>query len=365
MDLAPRNRRLAAPLSAQPRLPYGVLSDLPLTRQSDRLLAQTVEDFHRDGFVRVPGLLSEGELRALQHDTQRIIDGGYEDVANPTDYRTASDPDTGEDVFNRVQFVFPLATTEPNPLLALLGHPQVLALVHALLGDDALCNAEALVFKLPGNGSEVPVHADCNPADRRTSDAHLGFNVDFYLDDATLENGCLLAAPGSHLERHPREEIKAAGFDFPGLQPVPMRAGDVLFHDIRLVHGSHRSRGQRLRRTLYYEFQSLGWMQREGVRPGAETRIDDTWAKARIRLTQHAIETRNACPYAAGRDSVRLPGAGRIRCRAEFRGEPGVAQNQVDQVPELVARLTAAGGVRILRAASRRGGGRRRATTTR
>ena len=85
-------------------------------------LAQTVEDFHRDGFVRVPGLLSEGELRALQHDTQRIIDGGYEDVANPTDYRTAPDPDTGKDVFNRVQFVFPLATTEPNPLLALLGH---------------------------------------------------------------------------------------------------------------------------------------------------------------------------------------------------------------------------------------------------
>ena len=87
-------------------------------------LAQTVEDFHRDGFVRVPGLLSEGELRALQHDTQHIIDGGYEDVANPTDYRTAPDPDTGKDVFNRVQFVFPLATTEPNPLLALLGHPQ-------------------------------------------------------------------------------------------------------------------------------------------------------------------------------------------------------------------------------------------------
>ena len=79
-----------------------------------------------------------------------------------------------------------------------------------------------------------------------------------------------------------------------------MRAGDVLVHDIRLVHGSHRSRGERLRRTLYYEFQSLGWMQREGLRPGAETRIDDTWARARIRLTQHAIETRKACPYAAG-----------------------------------------------------------------
>ena len=71
-------------------------------------------------------------------------------------------------------------------------------------------------------------------------------------------------------------------------------------HDIRLVHGSHCSRGRRLRRTLYYEFQSLGWMQREGVRPGVDTRIYDTWARARIRLTRHAIETRRACSYAAG-----------------------------------------------------------------
>ena len=217
-------------------------------------LVQTVEEFRRDGFVRIPGLLAEGELRALRHDTQLIIDGGYEEVANPTDYRTAPDPDTGEEVFNRVQFVFPLAATEPNPLLALLGHPQVQALAHALLGDDALCNAEALVFKLPGNGSEVPVHADCDPADRRTSDAHLGFNVDFYLDDATLENGCLLALRAATWRR---DEIKAVGFDSPG--PA---AGS---HARRRCPGARHPPGPRLPPTcgtLYYEFQSLNWMQR-------------------------------------------------------------------------------------------------------
>ena len=67
-------------------------------------LEQTVEEFRRDGFSKIPGLLAEGKLHALQHDTQHIIDGGYEEVANPTDYRTAPDPDTGEEVFNRVQF---------------------------------------------------------------------------------------------------------------------------------------------------------------------------------------------------------------------------------------------------------------------
>ena len=260
-------------------------------------LGQKVRDFQRDGFVKLPGLLSQAEVSALQHDTQVIIDGGHEYVEHPTDYRVATDPDTGEEVFNRVQFVFPLATTVPNPLLALLGHPQMLALVQALLGDDLLCNAEALVFKLPGNGAEVPIHADCNPADPRVAAEHLGFNVDFYLDDATLENGCLLAAPGSHKARHPSAEIRAGGFDFPGLEPVPMRAGDVLIHNIRLAHGSHRSRSDRLRRTLYYEFQSLRWMLEQGVRP--HIRVGEAWAQARIRLMRHAIETRKQCPYAA------------------------------------------------------------------
>ena len=102
-----------------------------------------------------------------------------------------------------------------------------------------------------------------------------------------------------------------------------MRAGDVLVHDIRLVHGSHRSRSEGLRRTLYYEFQSLAWMRREGVRPGADTRIDGTWAKARIRLTRHAIETRQACPYAADETpfDYRVP--------AGFNVEPHSAENPV------------------------------------
>ena len=113
------------------------------------------------------------------------------------------------------------------------------------------------------------------------------------------------------MARHSRHQIKAAGLDFPGLRPVPMRAGDVLVHDIRLVPGFHRSRGWRLRRTLYYEFQSLNWMEREGVRPGVDTRIDDTLAWARIRLTRHAIEARKACPYAAEETSF------------DYRGPPG------------------------------------------
>jgi len=57
--------------------------------------------------------------------------------------------------------------------------------------------------------------------------------------------------------------------ELPGLIPVPARAGDVLLHNTRLVHGSQRSRGGALRRTLYYEFQSMeGMVKQNGPRPG-------------------------------------------------------------------------------------------------
>ena len=221
-------------------------------------LAQTVEDFHRDGFVRVPGLLSEGELRALQHDTQHIIDGGYEDVANSTDYRTAPDPDTGKDVFNRVQFVFPLATTEP--------HPQVLALAHALLGDDALCIRRATaprcrsLLALLGH-PQVLAHSDARR--RRPGSRH---------------------SPGPRLPSQPERA------------PAPHPLLRVPVPGLDAARRGPAGCGNAHRRHL---------------------------AKARIRLTRHAIETRKACPYAADETpfDYRVP--------AGFDGEPHSAKNPV------------------------------------
>ena len=64
-------------------------------------------------------------------------------------------------------------------------------------------------------------------------------------------------------------------------------------------------------------------MQREGVRPGADTCIDDTWDRARIRLTRHAIETRKACPYAAEETAFDY------RVPPRFEVEPHSSENPV------------------------------------
>ncbi|MBV9469918.1 MAG: phytanoyl-CoA dioxygenase family protein [Abitibacteriaceae bacterium] len=274
------------------------------TPTAQSTIAEIAADFDRDGYVLLPQLLSPAELQVLRADTAAIVDGGYAGKENPTDYFHNVLPDTGEDVFHRVQYVFPKAPQ--NSLVTLLGHPFILELVQHLLGSDFVCAAEALVFKMAGNGREVPVHADCEPADPRL--APLIFNVDYYLDDANLENGCLFAAPGSHKLGLSGHEIGVQGFDFPGLIPVPARAGDVLLHNVRVVHGSHRSRGGALRRTLYYEFQSLSAIEQQGG-PRPDFPVNDTWVRDRICLTMRAIDQRRKAPYAQGETpfSYRVP----------------------------------------------------------
>jgi len=256
---------------------------------------EQVNSFHRDGFVKLPDLISSQELKTLQADTQKIVDSPFESIEDEIDYFADLDPETGETIFHRVQYIFPKSSTSPNSLVCLLGHPEILTIVHALLGNHFLCEAEALVFKIPSNGRAVPVHADCDPADSRTSDAHLAFNVDVYLDDANTENGCLMVAPGSHKRRESPQQIAERGFNYPGLEPMPMKAGDVLIHNVRVVHGSHQNSSDQLRRTIYFEFQSIPWMVKEGIRPGYPVNPD--WLEDRIRLLLYAIEERKKCSY--------------------------------------------------------------------
>ena len=148
---------------------------------------EQVNSFHRDGFIKLPDLIGPQELKTLQADTQKIVDSPFEGIEDEIDYFADLDPETGETIFHRVQYIFSKSSTSPNSLVCLLGHPEILTIVHALPGNHFLCEAEALVFKTPGNGRAVPGHADCDPADSRTSDPHLAFNVDVYLDEATLK----------------------------------------------------------------------------------------------------------------------------------------------------------------------------------
>ena len=62
-----------------------------------------------------------------------------------------------------------------------------------------------------------------------------------------------------------------------------MRPGDVLVHDVMLVHGSQPTLGNALRRTIYYEFRPAEQILEEGP-------WDRAWVDKRLRLLPPAFE---------------------------------------------------------------------------
>lgn len=92
----------------------------------------------------------------------------------------------------------------------------------------------------------------------------------YYLVDTNRENGCLRVIPGTHTRHHPlidrlaeahSDELRAArdlGNPAFAIQPdevdVPVRAGDVVIGDSRLLHAAHANETDRRRTviTLWY-----------------------------------------------------------------------------------------------------------------
>ncbi len=162
----------------------------------------------------------------------------------------------------------------------LVDDPRLWQPVTALTGSERLALfTDKLNFKRPG-GAEFPWHQDspyfafdCPHVDRLVS-------LQVYLDDATLENGCLWMVPGSHT--HGRlpcfEDQGTLGRLYtdleralPNASPVPIEApaGSVIFFNGDVVHGSRSNRTDASRRAFVLTYQPAGFAQfrRPGARP--------------------------------------------------------------------------------------------------
>lgn len=157
--------------------------------------------------------------------------------------------------------------------LELLGSPAVLGIAESLAGPNLVPTYESLVFKDEGDGAAVAWHQDAvHPRSHRI------FNVDVYLDHSRVGEGALRVAPGSHLRPVDVCELTDEyGWNAPGVVQVEMAPGDVLVHDVMVVHGSEAVTGNRLRRTIYYEFRAAEQITAEGP-------WDAEWIDQRMRL---------------------------------------------------------------------------------
>jgi hypothetical protein len=174
-----------------------------------------------------------------------------------------------------------------NPEYAdVIAHPALLELLRASGATDPRFTGGFLISK-PGNGPPLFWHQDWwgwDDASAYEPRAHQLFAM-IYLTDTSVENGCLRVIPGSHRRDHALHHLDTAhsegmqGFrdpsnpayaDHPDQVAVPVKAGDLLIGDARLIHGAfaNRSGQERPLLTLWFmphwsamppEMRALAW----------------------------------------------------------------------------------------------------------
>lgn len=135
--------------------------------------------------------------------------------------------------------------------------------------DDIALFTEKITMKRARTGGSIVLHQDYPYWRPMTKVCHKIMTALIYLDDATVENGCLEVAPGSHrdgmcrntktVEGFGSNEMDEALFDAASLIPVEARAGTVVFFGAFLVHRSRHNRSDADRRTLLYSYQPGGY----------------------------------------------------------------------------------------------------------
>lgn len=217
------------------------------------LTGQQLARFRPDGFLVLRDVLDSRELEALRADTLSLVEQAERGSDDP-DFKYRRHELTGERVPYRIEYV----VDKTASCKALLGHPFLLHAVEQLQGPRFIPTWDSMVFKQAGAGAAIPWHRDAGR--EHTTAATPIFNIDVYLDGSDRTN-CLWALPGT--QRWSDEEaagvvssMSEGGFRTEGAVPLELEPGDVVLHDILVVHGSPPAQSS-LRRVLYFEFRPV------------------------------------------------------------------------------------------------------------
>ena len=217
------------------------------------LTQEQIDQFHRDGFVRIRGLFAGSELDLLRNAADHVQAEGVARTGDDHLYKKIA----GRDVYYRSERMW----RRHDIFQAVTVKPQLLAMVGQCLGHPFRPINDSFVCKLPGGNVPVEWHQD---PPYYQADAYKdtfgvpNFDVDIYLDNSTVDNGCLWGMPGRHLvgkialEQFSEQDL----FDRFGAVPLEACAGDVLFHCLSAPHGSAGNRSDAIRRIFYIHYMA-------------------------------------------------------------------------------------------------------------
>lgn len=220
-----------------------------------------VDRYARDGYVVSRSVLGPDQVEALRQEAKRVLATCEADsdrygprIEWELDHLAESDKTGMQGVIRKLEPVSDL-----SPTFAALAHePAITAAAEGVFGEPVELFEDKLNLKLPG-GSPYPWHQDWSCCWRAHTDELATCFV--YLDDADETNGCLQVVPGSHRGKplHPFRsgghfEVDPAAVPTDKIQPVPLRAGDMITFDSYLLHYSDLNRSLVPRMAIIYTY---------------------------------------------------------------------------------------------------------------
>lgn len=236
------------------------------------------ESYARDGFLVRERVFDAVECAAIAQDCEDLIDllqsGKRNEKVNLGSYMFEVEKEHGTVVKwepfapEVVQGVEPFAHIS-KPLNDWGLTPRLVDPCKEIVGADDLCLfTEKLNVKRARHGGAIVLHQDFPYWERQTPISHRVATAMIFLDDSTLENGCLEVAAGTHtVGKWPQRmdadgfgslEMDEAQFDMTRLKPLEVPAGTVAFFGAFLVHRSLPNLSDRDRRALLYSYQPAG-----------------------------------------------------------------------------------------------------------
>ncbi|MEM7031554.1 MAG: phytanoyl-CoA dioxygenase family protein [Chloroflexota bacterium] len=227
---------------------------------------QIADQFFRDGFVYIPGVLTSDEVTALRDKTDTLMDDP--DIfakTNPhlADHRYVQLRD--HDVTGETMPFILRNTVDLDPMFRdLLLREPIFSLAEAVVGKNSKFCGQNVLRNLPGLAIEnwhvdgsvhFPVSDDMPRHDPRLRMPVMWFTVQMALSDIdTMEDGPTQYIPGSHYSgRNPNDQDNP---EFEGKGPVSIfcKAGDIYLHDPQCWHRGAPNRSNKTRYLLQSQY---------------------------------------------------------------------------------------------------------------
>lgn len=223
------------------------------------LTEQQKEFWRENGYLVVENVLSQAEIEHLRQSTDKLM-ASAQGLTESTDRFKLKAFGTGGNVVQQI--------AEPHELggewMALARDSRILDIVEGLLGPNIMLYYSMYMMKPSFEGFEAPWHQDFAFF---VHDAANLLACQVYIDDSTIENGCIRVVPGSHklgLLNHFKDgqftgilQVDTSAFDEQQIA-VPVPAGGMVFWHSLTLHSSQPNRSPRPRRAMVFEYKDPG-----------------------------------------------------------------------------------------------------------